>query len=367
MEMRRLPRRAIAVASDHRRLAKSAFAAGLSWWLAERLFAFNDPYFAPLAAILTLQVTVTQSLRASAQRIAGVVVGVSLAALLMHFLTVNAGTVTLLIFAGLVLGTVLRMPEQAISQIAVSALLVAALGAAKPGYAWHRVIETAIGAAAAIAVNALIVPASHMDKVRAALAEFASRLGELINHLAELLRDESGGSELLDRARKLNQSVSGIRSVLTLSDQHLRWNYFGARERPQLEAYETMFGSLERVSVLARALARALLDTSAGAEGDACSVLREWPGKVATDVARLISDIGATLLKLAAALEKDSPVDLVGQIHRDSAARLKVIRELSGDVLKDTRWVWMGAMMADMDRMLQEIADAATALTLLAK
>jgi len=59
--------------------AKTAVAAGLAWFVAAQVLGNPIPVFAPLAALLTVQATVWESVSRGAQRVAGVIVGVVVA------------------------------------------------------------------------------------------------------------------------------------------------------------------------------------------------------------------------------------------------------------------------------------------------
>ena len=61
---------------------KTAIAAGLSWFVAANVLRNNLPVFAPLAALLTVQVTLWESVSRGLQRVVGVVVGVAIGLLL---------------------------------------------------------------------------------------------------------------------------------------------------------------------------------------------------------------------------------------------------------------------------------------------
>ena len=71
--------------------AKTAVAAGISWFIAANLMGNSIPVFAPLAALLTVQVTVWDSVARGLQRVLGVVVGVLVASGFARLAGINAG------------------------------------------------------------------------------------------------------------------------------------------------------------------------------------------------------------------------------------------------------------------------------------
>ena len=68
---------------------KTALAAGTSYGLA--LFLSDNPYpiFAPLAAILTIQVTIADSIQKGLYRTLGVIIGVGIGDLISHFFVIS--------------------------------------------------------------------------------------------------------------------------------------------------------------------------------------------------------------------------------------------------------------------------------------
>src|ERR1700735_2973071 len=84
--------------------AKTAIAAGLAWVAALAAEPHSRPYFAPLAVLLVVQPTVYDSLTRAFQRVAGVVVGVTAALTVSHWLAPDAWSIGVIIFVGLLLG-----------------------------------------------------------------------------------------------------------------------------------------------------------------------------------------------------------------------------------------------------------------------
>jgi uncharacterized membrane protein YgaE (UPF0421/DUF939 family) len=114
------------------RIAKTALAATVAWELSIVLLHSTLPALAALGAILTVQVTVKQTVTFGVQQVVGVTVGVGGALVLVGVLGVHLWTVALLILAALIVGNLLRLGRQ-VNQVAISAVLVLALGTGEPG------------------------------------------------------------------------------------------------------------------------------------------------------------------------------------------------------------------------------------------
>ena len=103
---------------------KTAVAASIAWVIAIHIFHAEYPYFAPLAAILTVQVTVADSVQKAAQRIIGVIGGVLVSLLISHWFTISALSIFLVIIIGMAIASALRMNAQIISQVAESSFSI---------------------------------------------------------------------------------------------------------------------------------------------------------------------------------------------------------------------------------------------------
>jgi uncharacterized membrane protein YgaE (UPF0421/DUF939 family) len=183
-------------------IAKTALAAGISWWLAELVFARGRPYFAPLAAILTMQVTVAKSVSLGGQRILGVVGGIVVSFLLAHWLGVSALSVGLVVLVSMGLGALAGLGANAVTQSAVTALLVMALGT-KASYAAARLMDTVLGAVVAVAVNALLVPPDGTPAALEAVSDLAVQLGRRVSSLGGPPPDVPSLLERLSQTRTL--------------------------------------------------------------------------------------------------------------------------------------------------------------------
>ena len=163
---------------------KTAVASGFSWFVTANLLGNQIPVFAPLAAVLTVQVTIWQSVSRGLQRVAGVMVGVLVASAFAHVAGIHAWSIAVVIFVSLLLGRAMRLGTQGSIQVPISALLVLVLGATTGGYGVDRVGDTAIGAACGILVNLAVFPRIHLGEANARVRSLAEGLGSLVRGVA---------------------------------------------------------------------------------------------------------------------------------------------------------------------------------------
>jgi uncharacterized membrane protein YccC len=242
-----------------RQIAKTALAATLAWELSIVLLNSTIPALAALGAILTVQVTVKQTVTFGIQQVVGVTVGVGAAVVLVNFVGVHLWTVAVVILAALVVGNLLRLGRQ-VNQVAISALLVLALGS---GYGGIRLIDTLLGAVVGVLVNALVAPPTHVQSAAAEIARVAEDIGLLLADMGRGLRagwDRGAAAGWLRRARELGSARARAGDAVRQGDESLVYNPL-ARDEAELVARLTeAHTALEHVATQLRGIARALAD-----------------------------------------------------------------------------------------------------------
>lgn len=195
----RAPRRA-----PFLQVAKSAIATVAAWLLAAWLIQGPPPVFAGIAALLIVQPSVNQSLTKALERSVGVIAGVLIATTLG--LAFGEGTWVILsaVVVALLVAWALKMTANTANQVAISAMLVLALGAATSGYALDRILETILGAAVGVIVNLALVPPVAIAPARTAVDALGDELAASLERLADALespRSRPQVEELLLEAR----------------------------------------------------------------------------------------------------------------------------------------------------------------------
>ena len=261
--------------------------------MAADLLGNQIPVFAPLAAVLTVQVTVWQSVSRGLQRVAGVMVGVVVAGAFAQVAGIHAWSIALVIFVSLLVGRALRLGTQGSIQVPISALLVLVLGATLGGYGFDRVIDTAIGAACGILVNLIVFPRTHLDEAEARVRGVAERAGgaggdgsPATSTRASRLRPPRTPTTLLDAARQLGPEVTAAARVVSRAEEACRWNPAGQRGRATAEQLHAAIPVLEMVERQVRGMARAVTEAGPG-----------WslPPHPSEALARLLVEVAAEL------------------------------------------------------------------------
>jgi uncharacterized membrane protein YccC len=216
---------------------KSAVATIGAWLLAEWLIPGPPPVFAAIAALLVVQPSLNQSFSKAVERSVGVIAGVLLASALGLFFGNTTWVILVAIAVGLLIAWVLRLAPGAASQIAISAILVLALGPATPDYAADRIVETLLGAIVGIVVNVLLVPPVAIGPARDATARLRAELSASLERLAGALtgvRTRAQLEELMLEARLLRPMRDSTAAAITAGSESLTLNPRAGTHRAEL-------------------------------------------------------------------------------------------------------------------------------------
>lgn len=245
-------------------MVKTSLAVVVAWVVAFLLLGQGLPIFAAIAALLVVQPSVNQSFGRGLERSAGVVLGVALAyavgAVLGHGQTV---VVLVAVILALVVAWAIRLTPTSTTQVPISAMLVLSVGVVTPNYAFDRIIETVIGAAVALAVNALIVPPVLLGPAHLAVGRLARDLGTALDSLAGALEEPSpraGLDAVLVRARGLRDLVTKASTAVKTGEESLTLNPRAKQQRRILEADRAILRTLSNLVHRVVAMTRTLRD-----------------------------------------------------------------------------------------------------------
>ena len=347
------------------RTAKTTLAAVVAFAVAERLETSPDPVLAPLTALLVVQLTLYQTVAHGWERIASVTSGVLVALGVANVVGLTWWSLGLVVAVSLVIGRLLRLGPH-LPEVAISAMLVLAVGGSGAGYAaTDRVYETLIGAAVGIVVNLVIAPPLYMQPAGEAIADVSRRLADLMRGLAGAIAagwSRADADHWLEEARGLGGLVARADRVLARAEESARLNPRGARAREVQPRLRTSLTALEHTYVSLRSLCRAMLDR-------AYFVAEDEPAATYTPEVR--SALAEALLAAADAVER--VVGVTARTPAPEIARLEVLAHL--DELRRRRdrlslllrvdptvdegaWQQHGALLAALDRIRVEVEAA---------
>jgi uncharacterized membrane protein YgaE (UPF0421/DUF939 family) len=246
------------------RVLKTAIASGLAWQIA-LLTGTTRPYFAPLAAILCMQVTVEESLMRGYQRVIGIVGGIIVADLSTRFFGIHAWSIALIVFIGTCTASLLKLGQQAVPQVGVSAMMVLTVGMdqGRQSYALDRIAETIIGVVIAVLVNMFLWPPDYSEQAKRYLLDAVEQLAERFEAMADWLRrgaDVTEGEELrhptVGYLQYVHETVNNVEQAM----KALRFNPLVRRKEEQLRRLEAQLIRIRQGYAHATGMMRTLLE-----------------------------------------------------------------------------------------------------------
>ena len=248
----------------HRTTASSVLAvqggvaAAVAWFIATDLLHHKQPVFAPISAVIVLDIAVGQRLRRTFELVFGVALGIAIGDALVYEIGTGAWQLGLVVFLATILSVYIAGTPAVVAQASSSSVLIATLSPPKSGILYTRFVDALIGGAVALLVMALLLPANPLAVVSRKAGPAAGVLAEGLEETATALR--AGLADEADRAlTKLNDGqvkLSEFRETLpesreTATVAPLRWRSRGALSR-YVEAAEHLERAMGNARVLAR-------------------------------------------------------------------------------------------------------------------
>ena len=131
-------------------------AAALAWFIAHTVLGHPAPFFAPVAAILALSVSIGQRGRRAVEMMVGVVVGILIADVTIALLGTGALQIGLAVGLSMTVAVILGGGVMLVNQAGASAAIVVALSASEAGT--ERIFDAAIGGAIALMISQVLFP-----------------------------------------------------------------------------------------------------------------------------------------------------------------------------------------------------------------
>jgi uncharacterized membrane protein YgaE (UPF0421/DUF939 family) len=247
-----------------RSILQAGVAAGLAWVIATDVFGHKQPFFAPVAAIITLGLTISQRGRRAVELSIGVAVGIAVGDLLVYWIGVGPAQLALVVMLAIAIAIFLGSGQMMANQAAVSAALVATLQPPTQGITFARFLDALIGGAMALLVNALVLPADPIATIRRAarplLDELAATLDDIATAIVE--RDRKLAEAALIRARGMDDAGESLTSAVATGRETTLFapprRRFRARVEDYAEAAMRIDLAVRNVRVLARGTIRAI-------------------------------------------------------------------------------------------------------------
>jgi uncharacterized membrane protein YgaE (UPF0421/DUF939 family) len=236
------------------RVIKGALAASVAWLVAGLVTPATLPFLASLTALFTVQLTIAASLKLGRERLLGVLIGIAVAFAASELLGIHSWSVGLVALGALLVALRLRLEGSAVEQVAATAILVMFVQSttdARLVYALSYLLDTGIGTAVGLALNALVAPPNYLPAARGAVRSLGERLGYVLEDLAAALStgiDVEEAADLRRAAERVVGETDDVESALERAAESLRYNVTGSRQGAALEACRETSASVARAA-----------------------------------------------------------------------------------------------------------------------
>lgn len=214
-------------------LVQTAVAAGVSWYLTHDLLGHPQPFFAPIAAAVSLSTSNVLRAQRAIQMMIGVTLGIGLGSAVQGQL--GPGAVPIAVAALVALGAAVFIGGgfighgmMFVNQTVVSAILVLALY--HGGVGLERIFDALIGGAVAIVFAVVLFPADPLKVLHAARVAVLAVLHDVLSRTADVAagRKAAPADWPLTAVDRVHEQLSGLlearttaRNIVTIAPR--RW------------------------------------------------------------------------------------------------------------------------------------------------
>jgi uncharacterized membrane protein YgaE (UPF0421/DUF939 family) len=284
---------------------QTAAAAGIAWYLAHDALGHPQPFFAPIAAAVSLSISHVQRARRSVQMIVGVLLGIGVSEALRPLIGNSTASVAAVVLVTLLIAVAVGVGfvgegMMFVNQAAASAILVVALHRAGTGS--ERAIDALVGGGVALAIGVGLFPAEPLkllwraeDGVLRALRSVLRRepLPRRSGADADMDWPLAASHEVHRRLTALTQARSTARASVRIAPRRMHL-------RDRVEAEERRVAVMYLLTGGALSLVRAIDDGERQSGGVAASAQAE------------VSELAAAVQALLAAPRPWAALALVG-------------------------------------------------------
>ena len=272
-------------------------AATAAWVIALQFGGHDDPFFAPIAAIVALSSPLGERGSNALKILAGVVIGISAGELTVLVLGGGYGRLALAVFAALAVARLLGGPRLVMVQAGASAILTVAASHGEAGV--HRLIDASIGASVALVFSQIFLSPEPVALVRRAAADALGRIADALLLGARGLEEQDGSlvEDAVDDLRDLVGHLTELERVRKVSDRVARRS---AIWRSQLEPTVQENENAGHVDLLG-ASSLHLLRVAGAADPRSCATLAPHIAQLGEAVRGMAGDLGDRSIRQDAA------------------------------------------------------------------
>jgi uncharacterized membrane protein YgaE (UPF0421/DUF939 family) len=240
-------------------IGQCAVAAAVAWVLASDVLGHPTPFFAPIAAVVSLGTSYGQRLRRVAEVTLGVAIGVLVGDVLTQLLGSGGWQIALIVSLAMSTAVMLGQGVLFVNQAAVQAIVVSTL-VPSAGEAFIRWTDALIGGGVAL-VAAAVVPRAPLRRPREQAGIVVRKLSLLLRAAGQSVLDGDAerALDVLHDARSTDELVTELRAASEEGLSVVRSSPFRRRHRGRVRAMaelvEPLDFALRNTRVLVRRVA----------------------------------------------------------------------------------------------------------------
>lgn len=238
-------------------IAQCAVTAGAAWWVAHALLGHEAPFYAAVAAIITLGFSFGQRLSRAVQVGIGVTVGVLVGEVFLHLFGTGIWQIVVVGAVAMSLATFLGAGNLMVTQAGVQAIIVTALPAWSSEAPLDRWVDAVVGCGLALVV-ATVAPSSPVRRPLILAATVLKDAAATLRAATTALRnhDPVAADAVLARARGSEHALEELDEAAAEGLAVVRSSPFRLGQRGQVAAYADLAEPLDRMVRNLRVLAR---------------------------------------------------------------------------------------------------------------
>lgn len=257
-------------------ILQCAVAAGIAWFVANDVIGHVSPFFAPIAAIISLGLSLQQRLRRSLELVGGVTVGIGVGDLLISAIGTGPWQLALVVAIAMAVAVLADRGPLVPMQAASSAVLVATLIPPGSTGGWTRMLDALIGGLVGVVIAALI-PNNPARRPRKDAANVLDTMRRVVASVAAGLtdRDISSLEWALETARATQPDLDQLSSDLAGGREIARVSPLFWSARPRMDKLQAIADPLDNAVRNVRVMARRALASNQNGERIDPELVRE--------------------------------------------------------------------------------------------
>lgn len=340
--------------TDVLQILKTVIAGTGAWWISTSVLESELAFLAPWTALLTVHATVHRSLSHGVQTTIASTIGVGLSFVVGHLLGVSLWTFALALLVGVAAARISWIRDEGIA-IATTAIFV--LGSGFDDQAPlldDRILEVAVGVAAGLLVNLLILPPLRDKQAGRYVDSINERMGSVLESISEEFSDswDTDQAEAWFReTESMTEELNSAWTVVRFARESRRSNPRARQGRESLDvsswnaeeaSYEEILERADEGISHLRHLSRTLREATY-ADG-------EWDHRFREQWAQIVGDTGRAIA---------DPDAEVSSLHENLSSLSEEMSQGGG--LPGTSWPLYGSLISSVRHLVVVVDDVASA------